>query len=135
MADELGVRAGVRRSVHALIQTLGATAVQLQVPLPPVAGDSGEELGLRAPDFQTKVLDPVAVRRGSTSVELLVAADVLEALLGVTDPGAIATAVETVAAVLIADETFVPTATESVPCRGGACMYRILLRLENAESA
>ena len=135
MADELGVRAGVRRSVHALIQTLGATAVQLQVSLPPVAGDSGEELGLRAPDFQTKVLDPVAVRRGSTSVDLLVAADVLEALLGVTDPGAIATAVETVAAVQIADETFVPTATETVPCRGGACMYRILLRLKNAEAA
>ena len=135
MADESGVRAGVRRSVHALIQTLGATAVQLQVPLPPVAGDSGEELGLRAPDFQTKTLDPVAVRRGSTSVELLVAADVLEALLGVADPGAIATAVETVAAVQIADETFVPTATETVPCRGGACMYRILLRLENAEAA
>lgn len=135
MADESGVRAGMRRSVRSLIQTLGATVVQLQIPLPPIAGDSGEELGLRAPEFQAKTLEPVAVRRSATSVEVLVAADVLEALLGVADPGAVASAVETVASVQIADETFVPTATQAVPCRGGACMYRILLRLENAEAA
>lgn len=135
MADESGIRAGIRRSVHAVIQTLGATAVQLQLPAPPIAGDSGEELGLRTPAFQGKTLEPVAVRRSSKGVELLVAADVLEAMLGVTDPGAVATAMRTVAVIQLADETFVPTATEMVPCRGGACMYRIPLRLENAEAA
>ncbi len=135
MAEDSGVRAGVRRGVRALIQTLGATAVQLRLSLPPIAGDSGEELGLRTPAFQSKTLEPVAVRRGSKSVELLVAADVLEAMLGIADPGAVTVAVQTVAAVQIADEMFVPIATEKVPCRGGACMYRILLRLETVEAA
>lgn len=135
MAEESGVRAGVRRGVRALIQTLGATTVQLRLPAPPIAGDSGEELGLRAPEFQGKILEPVAVRRGNKGVELLVAADVLEAMLGVRDSGAVAAALTQVAAVQIGDESFVPTATDTIPCRGGACMYRILLRPENAEAA
>ena len=135
MAEDPGIRAGVRRGVRALIQTLGATTVEIRLPLPPIAGDSGEELGLRTPAFQAKTLEPVAVRRSSTGVEVLVAADVLEAMLGIANPGAVAVAVQTVTAVQIADETFVPTATETVPCRGGACMYRILLRRDDAEVA
>lgn len=134
MGETSQVAAGTRRGVRALIQTLGATTVQLQLPMPPVAGDSGEELGLRAPEFQWKELAPVAVRRGKT-FELLVAADVLEAVLGAADPGAVAATVQTVAAVQMGDETFVPTATETVPSRGGVCLYRILLRPHNAEAA
>lgn len=129
------MRAGVRRGVHALIQTLGATAVQLQLPTPPVAGDSGEELGLRTPGFQGKMLAPVAVRRSGTTVDVLVAADTLETMLGVAGSGAVTTAIEMVAAVQIGDESFITTATETVPCQGGACMYRILLRPANAEAA
>lgn len=125
----------MRRSVHALIQTLGATAVQLQLPAPPIAGDSGEELGLRSPQFQAKALQPVVVRRGNKGVELLVAADVLETTLGVTDVSAISASVLAIAAVQVGDEIFVPAGTEAVPCQGGACMYRILLRLQNAEGA
>lgn len=133
MADEAGVRAGVRRGVHALIQTLGATTVELRLPAPPIADDSGEGLGLRAPEFQGKTLEPVAVRRTSSGVEVLVAADVLEAALGVAESGAVAIAIMTIAAVQIGDESLVPTGTETVPCRGGACMYRILLRAQTAQ--
>lgn len=135
MADEPGVCAGTRRSVRALIQTLGATTVQLQLPLPPVAGDSGEELGLRAPQFQWKPLSPVAVRRSTKRTELLVAADTLEITLGLTDSGAVTAAVATVTAVQMGDETFLSMGTETVPCRGGVCMYRIALRPQHAEGA
>ena len=121
---ETQVAAGTRRGVRALIQTLGATAVQLRMPAPPIAGDRGEELGLRAPEFQRKTLAPVAVRQGKP-VEVLVAADVLEELLGVTETNAVTAAIDAVAAVEIGEDVFVPTATETVPCRGGVCMYRI----------
>lgn len=134
MSDSSQIAAGTRRGVRALIQTLGATTVQLCIPAPPVAGDSGEELGLRAPEFQWKPLEPVAVRRGKV-VEVLVAADVLENVLGLSESSAVAAAMAALAAVQMGAEVFVPTATEAVPCRGGVCMYRIALRAEPAEAA
>ena len=87
------------------------------------------------PQFQWKPLAPVAVRRTSTGTELLVAADTLETLLSVAESGAAIVAMRSVAAVELGDQTFVPAATETVPCRGGACMYRIALRHQHTEAA
>ena len=134
MACETGAAFALRRSVHSLIHTLGATAVQLQIPAPPIANDDGEELGLRAPEFQWKALVPVAVRKSNKGTEMLVPADVMEEVLGVEGSGAIKAAVHAIAAVLVRDERFVPTETEAVLSSGRECMYRIALRLENAEA-
>lgn len=134
MAYKTGAAFALRRSVHSLIHTLGATAVQLQIPAPPIANDNGEELGLRAPEFQWRTLVPVAVRKSNKGTEMLVPADALEEVVGVEGGGAVAAAIEAMSAVLVRDQTFVPTAVEAVLSSGRECMYRIALRLENAEA-
>ncbi len=133
MAQDTAVAEALRRGVHALIHTLGATAVQLQIPAPPIANDSGEELGLRAPEFQWKPLVPVAVRRTTKNTELLVPADALEEVLGVQGGSAIRSAVLAMTAVRVRDESFVPVATEASEGSGRECMYRILLRQDGTE--
>ncbi len=133
MADDTGLGEGLRRSVHALIHTLGATAAQLQLPAPPIAGDTGEELGLRAPEFQWKALVPVALRQGSAGHELLVPADALEELLGVEGSAAVSASLQSIAAVQVRDRSFLPADFDAVLSRGRECMYRISLRLADAE--
>ena len=134
MAYETGAAFALRRSVHSLIHTLGATAVQLQLPAPPIANDTGEELGLRSPEFQWKPLVPVAVRKSNKGTEMLVPADALEEVLGVEGAGAVAAALKAMSAVLVRDQTFVPATVEAVLSNGRECMYRIALRLEDAEA-
>ena len=133
MAQEQNYAEALRRSVHALVYTLGATAVQLQIPAPPIANDNGEELGLRAPEFQWKPLAPVAIRRSSSGTDMLVPADVLEDLLGVQGSSAVRSAVQALSAVMVRDETFVPGDPEAFEGSGRECMYRIALRLRTAE--
>ena len=55
-------------SVHAqmsdsLLRSLGGRTVLLHIPLPAVAGDLGEQLGLAAPQFQDVALAPAVFRR------------------------------------------------------------------------
>lgn len=128
MAQDTNAAEAARRSVHALIHVLGATCVQLQMPAPPIAGDDGEELGLRAPEFQARQLAPVAVRRTKGDTEILVPADALENLLGVQGAGAVRAAMAAASAVLVADESFVPLGTEAVMASGRECLYRLRLR-------
>ena len=121
--------------MHALIHTLGATAVQLQLPAPPIAGDAGEELGLSAPEFQWKALVPVALRRTATGTEMLVPADAMEDLLGVEGIAAVAASLQSIAAVKVRERSYLPTDTDAVLSSGRECMYRIGLRLTNAEGS
>ncbi len=133
MAQDTNAAEAARRSVHALIHVLGATCVQLQIPAPPIAGDDGEQLGLRAPEFQSRLIGPVTVRRSKGNTEILVPADTLELLLGVQGAGAVGTAFAAASAVLIDDETFVPLGTEAVTSSGKECLYRLLLRPRGTE--
>lgn len=133
MEQDGRIAKGLRRSVHALVHTLGGTTVQLQLPAPPIANDSGEELGLRAPEFQWRMLGPVAMRNNSKGTEMLVPADALEAVLGVEGSGAIAAALQTVAAIRVRDRSFVQTGMEAVLSRGRECIYRVALRLLEEE--
>lgn len=133
MAQDTAVAEALRRGVHALIHILGATAVQLQIPAPPIANDPGEELGLRAPEFQWKPLVPVAVRTTGKNAELLVPADALEDVLGVQGGSAIRSAVLAISAVRVRDRSLVPVATESLDGSGRECMYRIILRQHDTE--
>lgn len=128
MSQDKNFAETLRRSVHALIHTLGATAVQLQLPAPPVANDDGEELGLRAPEFQWKPLGPVAIRRSNSGTDMLVPADALEDVLGVQGSNAVKSAVRSFAAVLVRDESFLPGEIEAFEGSGRECMYRIALR-------
>ena len=122
-----------RRGAHTMVHSLGATAVVLMIPAPPVAGDTGEELGLRTPEFQRMTLAPVAVRLKVRSAEVVAPADALEALLGLTGSGAVETAMSSVSTVQVGDEAFVLTATETVASMGSACLYRLLLQLPPTE--
>jgi hypothetical protein len=118
----------VRRGASAMVQSLGATEVVLRIPSPPVAGDVGEELGLRTPEFPMRRLAPVAVRRTSDAMEVLVPADLMEQVLSVQGNGAVVTAMRSVTAVQIGDEAFVVTDVIAVEAMGRACLYRLVLQ-------
>ena len=116
-----------RRAAEAMVQQLGDAQALLELPMPPVAGDEGEQLGLRAPEFQQRVLAPVAVRPTKNAVEVLVAAEVLEELLSVRGEGAVAAAARAVYAVVIGDVRYRLTGVEAMRAMGGTCLYRMLL--------
>ena len=124
---------GARRAAQVLVATLGASRVQLQIASPPIAGDDGEELGLRTPVFQTETLAPVAIRQVTQNTEVLVAAGTLEAVLGVEGSGAIATAMLTVTGVHIFDLMYVATGIQEISVGSRDVLYRLLLRLPGTE--
>ena len=131
MRSDLGEAA--RRGAEAMVGSMGASAVVLMMPSPPIAGDAGEELGLRSPEFQRLTLSPVAVRLKAESAEVTVPAEALEILLGLQGDGAVETAMRAVTTVLVGDEAYVLMATEAVASMGRACLYRMLLRLPPTE--
>jgi hypothetical protein len=122
-----------RRGANALVQSLGSAQVVLRMAAPPAAGDAGEELGLRTPEFQPRTLMPVAVRRKAKTAEIVVAAETLETLLGLTGSGAVESAMRSVSTVQLGDEAYVLTGTEAVVAMGRACLYRLVLRLPATE--
>ena len=122
-----------RRATHALVATLGGTAVQLLIATPPVAGDDGEELGLRSPQFQAETVAPAVIRHTTQATEVLLPADVLEAALGVEGSGAIKTALLTVTAIQIEDELYVTTDVQAVSAGGSDLLYRLELRVQGTE--
>jgi len=128
-----GMDVAERRAARALVQFVGGDVARLEIPAPPVAGDDGELLGLRAPEFTAKLLAPVAVRNTKDATEVLVAANVLEDLLGVRGCGAVAAAMTVVYAVVIGDVRYRMTATECVKAKGDACLYRLLLTANGTE--
>jgi hypothetical protein len=133
MTSTQGLTEAARSGVDAMIGTLGATTVQLQMPLPPATGSDGGELGLQVPALQQKPLAPVAIRRSSGAVRVLVSADTLETALGVEGTGAIETAIKAVASVVIDDEAFLPTGVEALDVCGGVCLYRLVLQPKGTE--
>jgi len=128
-----GMDVAERRAARAMVQFVGGEAARLEIPAPPVADDDGEQLGLRAPEFTAKLLAPVAVRNTKDATEVLVAANVLEELLGVRGCGAVAAAMTVVYVVVIGDVRYRMTATECVKAKGDARLYRLLVAANGAE--
>lgn len=128
-----GMNVAERRAACALVQFVGGGTARLEMPAPPVAGDDAEQLGLRTPDFFTKLLTPVAIRKTKDFTEVLVAADVLEELLGVNGCGAVTAAMTAVYAVVIGDVRYRMTATECMQAKIDACLYRLLLTASGTE--
>ena len=128
MGENTRGSAAARRAAHALVHSLGATCMHLQMPALPIADDDGEELGLRSPEFQLQVFAPAAVRRRGDATEVLVPADVVEAGLGVQGDGAVNAAVAAVTGVQISDELYVLRGIESVSMAGCDCLFRFLLQ-------
>ncbi len=124
-----GMRDAAVRAAHALIHATGGTKAALRLPLLPVSGDDGEELGLRGPQFQDRPVFPVAVKR-SGGIEVLVPADVMEDLLGVAGAVAVRQALASAAAVVVGDAAHVLDAVEEV---GSPCLYRLRLRPTDEE--
>ncbi|MEZ2347369.1 hypothetical protein [Terriglobus sp. RCC_193] len=122
-----------RRAACAMVRFVGGDTARLEMPAPPIAGDDEEQLGLRTPEFFAKLLAPVAIRSAKDSTEVLVAADVLEELLGVSGCGAVAAAMMAVYAVVIGDVRYRMTTTECVKAKGDACLYRLLLTANGVE--
>jgi hypothetical protein len=128
MAEIMRGSAAARRAAHALVHSLGATCMQLQVPALPLADDDGEELGLRSPEFQLQMFAPVAIRRRNGTTEVLVPADVIEEGLGVQGDGAVRAAVAAASGVQIGDELYVLQGIETVSAACDACLFRFLLQ-------
>ncbi len=127
MAEAGVLAAGVRRGAVALTSSVGSAVVQVRMPAPPVAGDDGEQLGLRAPEFVTKPLGPVVVRSKSGKVAVTVPAETLERFTGLSEPGAVCTAMAAAAGVVIGDQAYVLTGTDVLEAGGCACLYQLLL--------
>ncbi len=124
----------MRRGAAALAHAVGGATVKLQMPALPVAGDDGEELGLRAPEFQVRILGPVAVLRPGKSSAVLVPADTLEEMLGITGVEGVRTAMQSMSAVLIGDGSFALVDVEVAANAGSkALLYRLLLQGEGIE--
>ena len=128
MAEDTRRGVAARRAAHALVHSLGATCVQLQLPALPVADDDGEELGLRSPELQLQPFAPAAVRRHGDKTEVLVPADVVEAALSVQGEGAVKAAIVAGSVVKVGDELYVLGSVESVTTGGSECLYRFLLQ-------
>lgn len=136
MASERGWSSAMRRAASMLVQSVGGGSVQLQMPLPPIAGDNGEELGLRTPEVQGRPLGPVVLRRSGKSTTLLVPASKLEELFGIEGAAGVRTEMQNVSAVLVGDASFVLTDVEIAANVGGrALLYRLLLEGEGIEVA
>jgi len=129
-----GLDIAERRAAEALVRMLGASEARLEMPAPPVAGDTGEQLGLRAPEFFAKLLAPVALRVAQRNTELLVAANVLEELLGVHGFGAVRAAMTAVYAVVVGDVRYRMTRVECVTSKAEACAYRLVLESPGTEA-
>lgn len=127
-----GLAEGALRAARAVVTVLGGAQVLLRVPLPPVAGDDGELLGLRAPEFEDRPLAPVALSATAKGVACSVAADALEALLGETDAGAVDAALRAVAAVVVGDRVMVLDRCERVEMQGCAYLYQLELRSDGS---
>lgn len=133
MAGNTNTGAGARRAAHALVHTLGATCIHLQMPTPPIANDDGEELGLRSPEFQLQALAPAALRWNGAETEVILPADVLEDGLGVQGEGAVKAAVPTACRVQIGNESFLLRGIDSLTAGGSECLYRLLLQTPATE--
>ena len=133
MTEDFGRADAIRRGAHALIQSLGATCVELRIPLPPLANDDGEELGLRTPAFRSQLLAPVAIRVSNHGTVIVVSADVLQDALGLQSTEALRESVAMASSIGIDDESYVVLGTEAVRVGGGACFYRLLLQLMDEE--
>lgn len=129
-----GLDVAERRAADALVRMLGASEARLEMPAPPIAGDDGEQLGLRTPEFFAKLLTPVAVRTAKNNTALLVAANVLEELLGVHGFGAVRAAMTAVYAVVVGDVRYRLVRVECVTSNAEACAYRLVLEQPGMEA-
>jgi hypothetical protein len=134
MASEREWSSALRRGANALVRTVGGASVELQMPVPPVAGDDGEELGLRTPEFQIRLLGPVVLRRSGKSTTVLVPAAALEEMLGINGAAGVRTVMQGVSAVLVGDASFALADVEVAANAGNkALLYRLLLEGEGIE--
>ena len=118
------------RMAHALVCSSPAAPdeVSLRMPLPPIPGVDGEQLGLAAPLFQDLPLRPVALQRvADARVQILVPADTLEQVLAVSDRAGAATALMQVSALLLGTQPMRIADLQRLDAGGAACLYRIEL--------
>ena len=89
------------RTAEALLRGDGGRSVLLRMPGPAAAGSAAEELGLATPVFEDLVLWPAVFRKAETTAKLLVAAGVVEALVGSLQFDSAAVLFETAAGVVV----------------------------------
>ena len=73
------------RAAEALLRGTGGRTVLVRMPMPAMAGDDGEQLGLETPQFQDVALGPVVFRRSTSPIadtEVLVSAMAVETIVG-----------------------------------------------------
>ena len=127
------------RAVDVLLRSGGGRAVLLRVPVPGVAGDASEQLGLAVPGFEDMELAPVVYRRARARVgtkgtrwELLVSATAVRRLVGSLGYSAASVLFATAYGVLVDGVLMeVESATES-ELGGVAYVYRLVLRVPTA---
>ena len=121
------------RMADALLRTVGGRTVLLRIPMPAVAGDLGEEIGLAVPAFKDVELGPVVFRKvrakaeagKATAYELLVSATAVGKAVGSLEFGSAGVLFGQAAGVVVNGVLLRIATATSVEGFGAVYLYRL----------
>lgn len=117
-----------QRTADALLRVNGGSSVALRVPMPPVAGDAGEELGMSAPEFQEVLLAPAVFRKTAETSSLMVSAKAVSEAVGVAQSESAAALFATALGVQVSGTLYAITSCKAGQAMGSAYCYVLGLR-------
>ncbi|MDE1163730.1 MAG: hypothetical protein PW792_17535 [Acidobacteriaceae bacterium] len=117
-----------QRTAEALLRVNGGQRVVLRVPLPAVAGDASEELGLAAPAFQDVELAPAVFRKVANTTSLMVSAKAVSEAVGTAQADSAAALFATAYGVEVSGVLYAITSCKAGQAMGSAYCYVLGLR-------
>lgn len=118
---------GMLRTAETLLRTSGRD-VLLRVPLPAIAGEEGEQLGLAEPQFHDVELDPCVFRKVGSTDELLVSAVAVQKAVGSLEFDSAHVLFATAAGVLVDGVLFLVGDVTALQSGDAAICYRVGLK-------
>ena len=122
-----------------LLRSTGGRSVLLRMPLPPTAGDNGEQVGLATPQFQDVELAPVTFRKALATAgteglasQLLVSASAVAALVGSLAYDSASVLFASAAGILIDGD--LQQIEAAIPMQNAGVTYMYLLRLRSPQA-
>jgi hypothetical protein len=128
MGDLLLCGEAVVRSADTLLRANGGRAVWLRMPVPAVAGNDAEQLGLATPQFQDAELSPVLFRKAESATTLLVSASAVKAVVGSLKFNSAEILFETAAGVVIDEVLYAIVSSVASVWDGEPYSYCLTLR-------
>lgn len=122
---------GMQRSAETLLRATGGRSVLLRLPLPAVAGDDAEQLGLATPEFHDVELGPCVFRKTGSTNELLVSAAAVKSAVGSLEYDSAQVLFMTACCLVVDAALFQVTGVAAEQSGGEAICYRVSLEPAN----